>query len=379
MSIKKLYVAVVFTFSIMYLFCFTTEPGSYPRPTLLWENLVQNYRFPASHSSTANPSLKLNHPINGIEYRLIVVKNNGIRHIGLDLDLAEHCRSQALGNLLEEYLLAYVLNYNLDAYEIRATWPRLSRSEILKRIPSLAQSLSIETKHNTKENILVVLKNSSLNISLEIPLNLKSLYGLDKKELEELSLTRYRSEQKRKASLALVFPDKELLSPYRGNLLIWEKTWLDSLMSGSLYLSPTGKSYTLVLDRKYPAESVLNYLLAPHVSGKEIDLALSIGAYGHKTQKAQISYLELYQELSDGMACAAGISQKDNGDYYVVLIFFDEVTQVRHMLYGSINPDILWGDSRPKLSLSLLNWVVGDAQSMEFNKNKNPLWQIDIK
>lgn len=379
MSIKKLFVTIVFTISNMILFCFTPETGSYPRASLLLENLIQNHRFPVSQSSNANPAQKLNHSLNGIEYKLILVRNNGIRHIGLDLDLAEHCRSQALGNLLEEYLLAYILNFNLEAYEIRATWPKLGRADILKRIPSLTQSLSIETRHYAENKILVELKNSSLSISMEIPLDLKTLYGLDKKELEELSLMRFRSGHKRKASPALIYPATDKLSPHRGNILVWEKAWLDSLMSGSLYLSPKGNSYSLVLDRNYPYESLLNYLLAPQVSDRKIDLMLSIGAYGHKMQKAQISYPDLYAELTDGMACAAGISQRENGDYYVVIIFYDEVTQVRHMLYGSVNPGILWSDNPPRLSLSLLNWVVGDAQNLEFNKNKSPLWQVNIK
>ncbi|GAB1468848.1 hypothetical protein MASR2M64_16080 [Candidatus Cloacimonadota bacterium] len=341
--------------------------------------LIAKIPFLNSQKSSDDTALRFSHPFGQEHLELIYINKAGNTQIGLDLKLSELLGSNVLGELIEEYLLAYLLNCKLDSYTLKATIPQLSKPDLAAKINSLKSAIQLNMQKTDGKLIMVDIYNPQIKLKFEIPLSLIALYGKDKKDLEIELHRQITSTALSQQQYIPYYPDIEQLSPYRDSLYVWEKPALDSLFTAPLFFALQDSKLHHVFSPQYPLESLYNYLLIPRLLAPDLPVSLKHNLYGNSSKQVQIPFSALHSLLSQGMSTAVNISQIDQHKYAVMLLFYDSLTGVRHLLHGSFDADQLFCSQPKEIELTLYSYIIGDAEALHSPSYREPLWQINIK
>ncbi|MDD2229285.1 MAG: hypothetical protein PHY48_07735 [Candidatus Cloacimonetes bacterium] len=338
-------------------------------------------KIPRLHAlnSSVETVIRFSHPIGQENIELIYVNQDGHRHIGVDLNLAEQLESRVVGEKIEEYMLAYLLDCNLENYALKASIPQLNKQDLAAKITTLKLAMQLNTQTADDRLIQIEINNPKLNLKFEIPLDLAALYGKDKKDLEEELHQQIVSVGHSKPHNTTDYPDLEQLSPYQDSLYVWEKPALDSLFTAPRFLAMQDAKLLDIFNPQYPLESLFNYLQTPQMLHSAIPVLLKHNLYGNSSKQARVPFSALHKLLSQGMSTALNIRPIDQKKYAVMLFFYDSVTGVRHLLHGSFDAEQLFCSQHKEIALTLYSYIIGDAEDMQNQSNREPLWQINIK
>lgn len=333
---------------------------------------------PIPQNTVAESPIRFKFQIAQTKLQVINVRESGHWHLGLDLQLSEYLGSQSVGDLIEEYLLAYLAGAELSAYRVKSNLSTFNISDLAAGITSFQTDLRVITQSLESKEIQVVLENSQIKISFQIPLSFESLYGnLDKKDLEEAF---WRQLQTPELSLPeVVYPSLEELIPYKDSLYVWEVAAFDSLFSASLFLMLNDGNLSYVNSPKYPLETLHNNLLIPQACNRELKVNLKYIMYGKRNESMQLDYRKLFGVLSSGMKTGMLISPREEGSSQVMLVFWDSLTGVRHIVYGNIDPEAIVSGRIKTLNLKLISHIIGSAENTKYTPGKEPPWQVEMK
>lgn len=347
-----------------------------PRLHSLYSKLES--QITSSLTSSSSDSIRFTLDMEDEKIPIIVLRSGEITHIGLDLNMAQLCSSPALAKLVEQYLLAYLLNCDLKAYDFKVSFSQSKSALIKAGIRSLSSNLDMSLNKNADIMINLLLSNPQIKINFELPLNLYTIYGLDKKEMED-AIQHSINKKNEMPYPAASFPIISNLLPYKDELYVWEKTFLDTLLIGSLFLHTQKDSLKYVMEAKYPVESLINYLLLPTAFQCKIPTELEHLMYGKQKKVLQTDFCHLYSNLSTDMEVAVALYPENENRYSLLLIFFDRLTGIRHMLSGSYNPESLFKYEPEPMKLKLYTWISGSATEFHPLSEKQARWQLKIK
>jgi len=340
--------------------------------------LMQKVPAPQLHSTATESPIRFTYRFGQTELQVKSVREPGHWHLGLDLNLSEYLGSRAVGDLIEEYLLAYLAGADLGDYGLKSNLSTFSTSDLAARIPSLKANSRISTQTLEDNAIQIDLENTQIKLSFQIALSLQTLYGMqDKKDLEE-GLWRQLLGPELTLPQA-VYPSMADITPYQDSLYVWERAVFDHLFSASLFLMVDDGKLSFVNSSQYSLETLINYLLQPQTFDHEQVINLRYNMYGNRHESIQVAYPKLFGTLSSGMKTAVLISPLEAEYSQVMLIFYDSLTGVRHILYGNVDPEAIASGRVKTLNLRLMSHIIGSAENMQYKPGKEPPWQVKIK
>ncbi len=321
---------------------------------------------------------KLQYPYEA-DFIPVIISSTGIPHLGLDLNLAQLCGSAAIGNSIEQYLLAYLLGAKTNLYDFKVSHRNYSQTDYKKGILSLRQELNLSTKIETGKSIEVILENTQIEIKFELPMAIDALYGMDKKDLEEYTYRILKAPEPPPPVSNLDVPDLNLLALYKDALYVWERSNLDSLFVNVVFLNEKDSLFTYVYEPKYPVESMINSFLLPQMSEIDRIVDLEYVMYGKQIKRIRIPYHKLFSILANGMDTALAMSRVKDNVYSIVILFYDRSSGIRHMLNGNFNPVEMFNMEQKPIEMKLHAWITGSATDLQSQDGKQPRWHIQIR
>ncbi|MCB5253897.1 MAG: hypothetical protein PHY24_04125 [Candidatus Cloacimonetes bacterium] len=288
---------------------------------------------------------------------------------GLDLDLSEYLGSQVVGELIEEYILAYLAGADLDGYGLKSNLSTFSKSDLAAMIPSFKANSRITAQTLEDTAILVEFENTQIKLFFQIPLSLEVLYkNQDKKDLEDRLWQQLLGSDSTLPELR--YPAMEDIIPYQDSLYVWERAVFDNLFSASLFLVAEGGRLSFVDSVHHPLETLMNYLLLPQAFDHDVSIKLRYNMYGNRHENIRVAYPKLFAALSSGMETAVLISPFEEKSANVMLIFYDSLTGIRHVLYGCMDLELIGSERMKTIDMKLMSHIIGSVEKTQYNPEK---------